>query len=540
MNRRIDNAQALSDLAARIGDRTAAHFAFLAKAIVHLERGEVSAAESAWTRASALAGSLLGARGKMSVSLYQASHAFSDGRLEQARTLLHECAKSVVGGSQDLIAAAEVIVLREQAATEAYDTARRVAQRWLGSASYRTMLALTEIDLGLERDARFHFEGLFDDRSSHLSCDQMFLASGALLGELCVELHDLERAAKLYSLLSPYSSRFAMMGQALVLGPVSLYLGILAAALSSREAARQHLEEALRMSRSAGLRPWAAHASYHLGRHFALNGDSFSDTQSRLHIREALAEAEAMGMARLARKARCLLSRTPIPTSMESSVLETGNGYEIPRKLEEVIVTADSRNANKLEFRAEGDTCVLTMSGRTIGMRKSKGIKLMVTLIRDPEREFHVLDLERIGHGYDAGAERCGDGGPQLDTSAKNSYRARLQDLRENLEEARRFNDLHRASIIEEEIAFLARELARAVGLRGGDRKACSDAERARSRVTQAIRSAIGKISEQDAKIGWYLTNTIRTGSFCSYRPAPGEALTHPQKSHNVSQNVTP
>jgi len=55
----------------------------------------------------------------------------------------------------------------------------------------------------------------------------MFLSCGELLAELCVALHDLERASELYSVLIPYGSHFAVMGQALVLGPVSLYLGIL-------------------------------------------------------------------------------------------------------------------------------------------------------------------------------------------------------------------------------------------------------------------------------------------------------------------------
>jgi hypothetical protein len=97
----------------------------------------------------------------------------------------------------------------------------------------------------------------------------------------------------------------------------------------------------------------------------------------------------------------------------------------------------------------------------------------------------------------------------------------RLRDLRAELEEAQRFNDLHRASMIEEEIGFHARELARAVGLRGSDRKTFSDAERARVRVTKGIHLALQKISDQEAVIGWYVAKAIRTGTFCSYRPAP-------------------
>ena len=66
---------------------------------------------------------------------------------------------------------------------------------------------------------------------------------------------------------------------------------------------------------------------------------------------------------------------------------------------------------------------------------------------------------------------------------------------------------------------FLGRELARAFGLSGRDRVAGSASERARLSVTRAIRLALDRIAEHSSALGDHLNSTIRTGTYCSYRP---------------------
>ena len=69
-----------------------------------------------------------------------------------------------------------------------------------------------------------------------------------------------------------------------------------------------------------------------------------------------------------------------------------------------------------------------------------------------------------------------------LDATAKDEYRRRLEDLRGDIEEAEGFNDPERAANARAEYEFISRELAGAVGLGGRDRRASSDAERARGK----------------------------------------------------------
>jgi non-specific serine/threonine protein kinase len=96
-------------------------------------------------------------------------------------------------------------------------------------------------------------------------------------------------------------------------------------------------------------------------------------------------------------------------------------------------------------------------------------------------------------------------------------------ELQEEIDEAESFNDTARAARARQELAFVARELAGAVGLHGRDRKTGSDAERARVNVTRAIRTALKRISEHDPVLGRRLGGAIRTGTFCVYDPAAGE-----------------
>ncbi len=66
---------------------------------------------------------------------------------------------------------------------------------------------------------------------------------------------------------------------------------------------------------------------------------------------------------------------------------------------------------------------------------------------------------------------------------------------------------------------LLTRELAAAVGLGQRDRRAHSNAERARVAVTKAVSLALKTIAETNPALRRYLAGTIKTGHFCSYTP---------------------
>ena len=108
---------------------------------------------------------------------------------------------------------------------------------------------------------------------------------------------------------------------------------------------------------------------------------------------------------------------------------------------------------------------------------------------------------------------------PVLDAPAKAAYRQRLGELRDELDEAERFNDPGRAERAREEMDAITEQLAAAVGLGGRDRQAASSSERARSTVTKVVKAALNRISDHHAALGRHLTTSIKTGTFCSYAP---------------------
>jgi len=112
-----------------------------------------------------------------------------------------------------------------------------------------------------------------------------------------------------------------------------------------------------------------------------------------------------------------------------------------------------------------------------------------------------------------------GDAGEMLDAQAKADYKRRIAELREQLEEARERSQLDLIERLEDEIEAVGRELSRAIGLGGRDRRAASASQRARINVTRAIKVALERIAEHNPALAAILTGSIRTGTFCSYTP---------------------
>jgi hypothetical protein len=182
-------------------------------------------------------------------------------------------------------------------------------------------------------------------------------------------------------------------------------------------------------------------------------------------------------------------------------------------------------------FRREGDYWSVSFEGHIVRVRDLKGMRYLARLLADPGREYHVLDLvaaetgrgAQPDSGHAAGLPRSalGDAGEGLDAQAKDAYRRRLAEIEDDLEQAHATGDAERATQAGTERDFLVRELTRAFGLGGRDRRAASASERARAAVTRAVRQAMTRIAEHHPQLGEHLGRTIRTGTYCAYVPDP-------------------
>lgn len=113
-------------------------------------------------------------------------------------------------------------------------------------------------------------------------------------------------------------------------------------------------------------------------------------------------------------------------------------------------------------FRREGEYWFVVFEGDVFRLKDSKGLRYLATLLSNPGQDIHSLHL--VG----SRALPAGDAGEVIDPEARRAYRRRLQDLREELEQAQSWADTERAARVRQEMDALVEELARGEGMGGG------------------------------------------------------------------------
>jgi hypothetical protein len=170
-------------------------------------------------------------------------------------------------------------------------------------------------------------------------------------------------------------------------------------------------------------------------------------------------------------------------------------------------------SGSNFTIEREDDVWRLGFGGAVHRIKHNRGIELVARLVAEPAREIHALEL--------AGSEIAdgGDAGEVLDREAIASYRARVAELRQELDEAESFNDPGRQARAAAELEALQEQLAAGVGLGNRQRRSGAANERARVNVQRRIADAIKRISEISPELGRHLERSIRTGMVCSYDP---------------------
>lgn len=487
-----------------------------------LELGDAAAADSAlrtFERAAAEAGE---PRARSLAPLHRARQALAEGRLDEAERLSaqgRELGAQFLDSTAPMIAAAQDFVARWYRGRlgELETELLQLADEHPGMPSWRASVALLYREAGRGADARREFERLAAHDFEDLPRHAVWFVAVALLAEVCHYLDDRPRAALLRRQLEPYRDRNVVAPVSAGLGPVARFLGLLAATEHDWEAAAAHFQAAREANQRLPSPPLAAMLAVDEARMLVARGRQGDGARAAALLSEAEAIAEPLGLVLAQQRAQEVRQATELPAAPA---------------LEPVSLGA----TEAASLRREGDIWTLALGGRLLRLRDAKGLRHLALLLANPGVEFHSLDLVAAGEGRSealaptragtAAPELAPDAGPRdagavLDPQAKAAYRSRLEDLREELGEAETFNDPERAARAREEIEFLGRELAGALGLGGRDRRAASDAERARVNVTRAVRGVIRRVEEEDPALGRELETTVRTGIFCCYRPDP-------------------
>ncbi len=470
-------------------------------------------------------------RNRWYLTLVRSARAFLAGQFAEGERLAMEAAAvQGEGGEQAnaimFFAAQLFTVRREQGRLGELEPAiTGFATQFAALPIWRCSLAVFHCELGNRDAARHELDRLAAQDFAALPHDANRPPALALLSEACSVLGDAPRAALLYKFLLPYAERNIVVATAAICyGPAARYLGLLATTLARWEDAAQHFADALAMNERMGARPWTAHTQHDYARMLLARGWSGDYQQAGDLLDQALATAQELGMKSLAEKVETLRSQTG---------LSLGPGSPLPlRRKDGTVQPAAS------VFRQEGDYWTIAYEGSVFRLKDCTGARYLSHLLQHPHKEFHVFDLVDVGgsrasvhasrkQGAAVLAETGlhatdgGDAGPLLDSKARAAYKRRLADLHSELEEAQGFNDIGRMEKLQQEVAFLSRQLAVGLGLHPQYRRAAASADQVRVNVTRAIKRVIKKIATQHRALGLHLANTVSTGRFCSYTPDP-------------------
>jgi hypothetical protein len=323
-----------------------------------------------------------------------------------------------------------------------------------------------------------------------------------LTSEIAWAIRDARMAGRIYSELAPQAGKpFVITSIGFSLhGVVDHALMRMAAIMGDATRVDRHAEAALALCARLSARPIAASIAYDWA---LLRGErgGASDLQRGQQLAAGAREtAEELGMQDLARACHELESRLARDATKASERLaappEASEGSSAP-----------------LRFERDGEYWTLSRGGIVLRVRDTRGMQMLAQLIENAGRELHVLELSGAHEAVDGG-----DAGVVLDQQAKDAYAARLRELDAALDEASSWNDLGRREQLLSESELLRREISRAFGKGGRERRSASVVERARVNVRRRLTLAVRRIEQLRPELGQELWASLKTGVYCVYQ----------------------
>ena len=163
-------------------------------------------------------------------------------------------------------------------------------------------------------------------------------------------------------------------------------------------------------------------------------------------------------------------------------------------------------------FRRTDGRWLVEFDGLGAWVAEAKGMHDIAALLAAPGRQVHVFTL--LGREAPAtGAD------PVLDRRAAAAFRARLDTVAAEIEDAERAGDPRRSGRALAERDAITRQLRAATGLGGRVRRLGDETERARKTVTARVRDALRRIESEHPALAAYLRRTLHTGTYCAYLP---------------------
>ena len=183
-------------------------------------------------------------------------------------------------------------------------------------------------------------------------------------------------------------------------------------------------------------------------------------------------------------------------------------------KKEKGIKTFEVHTANSHEnkFFLKEKVWELEFNNQNIQIKDAKGLHTIYKLLQNPYKDFHCLDL------MDSKVKE--NSVQTIDHKAKSAYLNRIRELQLEIDEAESFNQLEKIATLREEYDSILDHLSNSLSISGKARKIESTSEKARSAITWRIRNTIKKINQSHEDLASHLSSSLKTGTFCSYKPS--------------------
>ncbi len=241
--------QTLFALAERAGESTLTLDARSRHVDLLLELDDLSGADMAIETAQRLASAARDRRAMAFVPLQRARRVTIEGRFEEARGLLADVA-AISGELPDttipLSVDSQLVVLNwiQGGARDIGEHVRSYADGVPAMPIWRAALAAALADAGRTAEAKLEFDRLARDDFAALPRDNLWFGAMAALTEAVAVLCLRDRALELYAQLAPFAGRNIVTPTVAFLGPVEMWLGILARVGGDGEQALEHFARA--------------------------------------------------------------------------------------------------------------------------------------------------------------------------------------------------------------------------------------------------------------------------------------------------------
>lgn len=373
----------------------------------------------------------------------------------------------------------------------------------------RVGLAFVQAVSGQLDDARFTLAPIVCDGLQRIQPDGFALVTLCILAETLIYTPSVDWAEKLFERLAPFEDNLAVAGWGTAMeGAVAHFLAIVRLYQGDLVNARLFADKAIIINSGGNFQLWLARSKLLLASILHRSGD---------HLAEETVSEEAKRFCRTKGVPPPEVAPVCLPHSDEEADGVDAPGYDrgSRRRIEK-----ERRN----QIYREGEYWWIEYCGQGIRIRDCKGLRHISHLVLHAGKEISSVELTQLSTGRSVDQDFnnlslkpiCD---LKADGLALSAYRARLAEIRQDLDDPSIQTDYGQIERLQSEKGLLEQQLMAAVGYAGAKFVTDPTLERARINVRNAISSTVRRVTALHPGLGRHLAYSIRTGRMCSYCP---------------------